>query len=111
MKELDQVIQPSAGHRLEKSSELVKRFQENPFTKSFLEEWQINIQARPQLCDGQQIHPGNLIFGDKNVSLDNTANLMREGQGKMFQSEGLGNVVIFAEQRNQNESRKLKEML
>ena len=55
--------------------------------------------------------PGNLIFGDKNVSLENTANLMREGQGKMYMSEGLGTVAIFAEQRNQNESWKLKEML
>jgi hypothetical protein len=52
MKELDQVIQPSAGHRLEKCSELIKKFQENPFTKKFLDEWQISISEKPQICDG-----------------------------------------------------------
>ena len=80
MKEIDQVVQPDASVRLQKSRQLIDKFMENKFTKELMDEWQLSISTSPLVCDGVQISPGNLIFGDnKKVSLAESGNLHRDG--------------------------------
>ena len=71
---------------------------ENKFTKSLMDEWQLTISTTPLVCEGVQLSPGNLIFGDnKRVSLSESGNLHRDGQGQMFEGGDLGNIVVFFE--------------
>lgn len=44
-----------------------------------MDEWQLNISTNPLVCDGVSLSPGSLIFGDKKVSLIESANLNRDG--------------------------------
>lgn len=112
MKEIDQVVQPDAGVRLQKSKQLIEKFLENKFTKQLMDEWQLSISTNPLVCEGIQLNAGNLIFGDnKKVSLGESGNLHRDGQGQMFIGGNLGNIVVFYEQRNNNDCRKFVDML
>ena len=61
------------------------------------------------VCEGALLSSGNLLFGDnKKVSLSENANLARDGQGQMLYGASLKNIVVFYEQRNQNDCKKLK---
>jgi aubergine-like protein len=92
--------------------QLIDKFMENKFTKQVMDEWQITISTSPLVCDGVQLSPGNLIFGDnKKVSLAECGNLHRDGQGQMFQGGNLGNVVVFYEQKSNNDCKKFVDML
>jgi hypothetical protein len=58
------------------------------------------------------INPGNLLFGEnKKVSLSENANLARDGQGQMLYGASLKNIVVFYEQRSQNDCKKFVDML
>lgn len=64
------------------------------------------------VCEGVLLTPGNLLFGDnKKVSLTENANLARDGQGQMLYGASLKNIVVFYEQRNQNDCKKFVDML
>ena len=34
-----------------------------------MDEWELSISTSPLICEGISLSPGNLIFGDKKVSL------------------------------------------
>lgn len=75
MREIDQVVQPEAGTRLQKSKQLIDKMRENQYTKELMEAWQLEINTAPLSCEGFCLNPGSLIFGDKRVSLQESNNL------------------------------------
>ena len=76
MTELDKIIKPDAGPRLQKSRYLIDCLQQNENTKKFMEEWKININSAPVAVDGIRIEAGSLLFGDKRaVDIENSQNL------------------------------------
>lgn len=62
MKELDVTLQPDPFERISKCQDLVKAFKNNTFTKSILDEWELQIEEFPLEVTGEKIQPGNLLF-------------------------------------------------
>ena len=69
MKELDVTLQPDPSVRITKCQALVKKFRENQFTSSILDEWDLRIEDFPLEVSGERIAPGNLLFHGKRVPL------------------------------------------
>lgn len=81
MKDLDVTLQPDPYLRITKCQQLVEQFKKNVYTKSILDEWELQIDEYPMEVTGEKIHPGNLLFHQKKVPLQENQNLLRDAQG------------------------------
>ena len=70
MKELDITLQPDPNVRITKCQDLVKAFKENPFAKNILDEWNLEINNYPMEVSAMKLQPGNMIFHNKKVQLE-----------------------------------------
>lgn len=103
MGNLDKVIKPQAGERLKRCADLIQAFVSNPKTKQLMDEWKLKVDMTPLQVQGVKINAGNLLFNGKNVNIENSQNLDRDCQQKMFRTKNFTQVVIFYPGRNKRE--------
>ena len=103
MGNLDKVIKPHAGERLQKCAELIQGFSNNSKTKQLMNEWKLKIDSTPMEVTGTKINSGNLLFNGRCVNIEKSQNLDRDCQQQMYKARNFNQVIVFYPGRNKRE--------
>ena len=100
-KDLNKIIKPYPGTRMKKSKELIELMHKNEITSKVLHKWNISISSKPIEITCKKINAGDIVMGDNNkFSLENTPDLDRKIQTRMFDQPNLARIGIFCASRD-----------
>jgi aubergine-like protein len=96
MGNLDRIIKPNPGMRMERCKKLIEDFQKNERTSKFMKQWDVRISKDPVKLDAKRIDPGNMMMGNKNcININQCRSLDRSVQGKMLNQIKLKTIMVF----------------
>jgi aubergine-like protein len=96
MTELDKIIKPEPGVRLQRSKGLIDAIKQNENTKAFMDEWKLAINSQPVQVEGARLEAGSMLLGDqRSVDIEHCQNLDRDSQGRFYQSKNFKTLMIF----------------
>lgn len=111
MIELDKIIKPDPGQRLNRTKDLVDVLQQNEATRSLLNLWNLQIESTPMKVPGSKIDAGRLLMGgQRSIDIENSQNLDRDIQGKFYQSKNFKTLAVFYPRMCTNEYNTLRDM-
>ena len=96
MSNLDNIIKPNPGTRMQKCKELISNFYKNEATAKFMSDWNVQISKEPIGIDASRISAGNLMMGNKkSFNIDRCNSLDRAVQTKMLSQIKLNKIMVF----------------
>lgn len=96
MSNLDRIIKPDPGRRMEKCKQLIRAFNENEAARKFMGDWNVSISREPLSVDAAQINPGHLLMGNrKAINVLQCRSLDRETQTRMLNQVKLKTILVF----------------
>lgn len=96
MSNLDTIIKPNPGIRMQKCKELISNFYKNEATKQFMNDWNVQISKDPIKIDASRISAGNLLMGNKkSFNIERCNSLDRAVQTKMLSQIKLKTIIVF----------------
>lgn len=105
MTSLSSLIKPNCSDRMNKCKQLTNMIMDNPTADNFIKEWDIRLSNEPLSIDSLKISSGNMLMGDnRKISFENSSNIDRESQCKMFQTPNISKIIVFAPKNQKRET-------
>lgn len=96
MSNLDHIIKPNPGTRMEKCKQLIASFHQNEAASKFMKDWNVKISRDPISIDAAKICAGNMLMGNKkSFDIDRCHSLDRSVQTKMLNQIKLNKIMVF----------------